>query len=72
MPNKKSPHSYYDMRGRLFVDCAECQRGGNGGGDDKCGAGWRHRRPGKGGCFIGTLLEGIQPGDLRLRKEKDA
>ena len=48
-----------DSEGRLYVDCAECTRGGNGTDKDKCCSGWRYKKGGKGGCFIGKLIEGI-------------
>ena len=37
--SKKTIHSGFDTRGRLYVACSECVRGGN--GDQSCGAGWR-------------------------------
>jgi len=38
-----------------FIDCADCNRGGN--GTDKenlCPAGWKITKRGKGGCFCGV------------------
>lgn len=49
--------SFYDTKGKLYVDCAECTRGGNGNDVDKCSCGWRHKRKNKGGCFLGDLIE---------------
>ena len=51
----KPKGSFKDSRGYLYVDCAECQRGGK--GDQDCSAGWQHKRIKKGGCFSGMLLE---------------
>ena len=47
-----------DSRGYLYVDCAECQRGGN--GDKSCSAGARHKKVNKGMCFNGKLLKGYE------------
>ncbi len=57
---RKKISSFYDTKGKLWVDCAECERGGNGPVKDKCSAGWQHKRKGKGGCFCGNLLPGIE------------
>jgi len=56
-PKLRPKGSFRDCRGKLFVDCAECERGGNGSDKDKCSAGWRTKRIKKGGCFIGQLME---------------
>jgi hypothetical protein len=53
-------YSELDSRGMLVVDCSECTRGGNGNDPDKCSAGWRHKKPNKGSCFSGTLIEKYQ------------
>lgn len=47
-----------DSRGYLYVDCAECKRGGN--GNKSCSAGARHKRIHKGMCFSGELIEGYE------------
>ena len=52
-------HSERDSAGRLYVDCSECERGGNGTDKDKCSAGWRIKRGKQGGCFCGTLRAGL-------------
>lgn len=44
-----------DNKGNLYVDCAECQRGGN--GDKSCSVGAKHKEIYKGMCFSGQLLE---------------
>lgn len=49
----------YDKNHKLYVDCSECQRGGN--GKKTCSAGWKYKKPGVGGCFSGELIEGIVP-----------
>lgn len=46
--------------GKLFVDCAECDRGGNGSDKDKCSCGWMIKKGRKGGCFIGVLIPGME------------
>jgi len=51
----KPKSSGKDSRGKLYVDCAECTRGGN--GDKSCSAGARHKKIRKGQCFCGTLLD---------------
>lgn len=57
---KKAKHSSKDTRGMLFVDCSECDRGGNGTAADKCASGWKIKTGRKGGCFIGQLLENLE------------
>lgn len=55
----KAKYSKTDSRGALYVDCSECERGGNGDAQDKCSCGWRVKRGKQGGCFIGTLRAGL-------------
>jgi len=31
--------SFYDNKGKLFIDCSECDRGGNGTDKNKCSCG---------------------------------
>lgn len=57
---KKAKHSFRDTKGKLCVDCSECERGGNGSAQDKCSCGWRIKRGKQGGCFMGDLLEGLE------------
>lgn len=58
---KKAKHSRRDSKGRLFVDCSECNRGGNGNDKDKCSCGWQVKRGGSHlGCYCGTLIEGLE------------
>lgn len=52
-------HSHKDSRGALWVACSECTRGGN--GDKSCSSGGRHKRWNYLGCFLGVLLDGIEP-----------
>lgn len=64
--HEKAKFSFFDKKGKLFVDCAECERGGNGSDPDKCSAGWRVKKGNNGGCFIGTLkkelfVNGVKP-----------
>jgi hypothetical protein len=61
---QKDAASFYDKDGRLYVDCAQCERGGNGTDTDRCSAGWQTKRTGYGGCFAGVLMTGIAPGNL--------
>ena len=58
---KVAKFSEFDTRGRLFVDCAECTRGGNGAETDKCAFGWRIKRGKNGGCYLGSLLPTLNP-----------
>lgn len=57
---KKAKFSQKDTRGKIYVDCSECTRGGNGTDADKCSAGWQIKKGKKGGCFIGQLLPGLK------------
>jgi hypothetical protein len=59
----KPKASDFDSRGHLYVDCAECQRGGN--GDKSCSAGAKHKMRYKGMCFCGQLLEKYSMEDLK-------
>ena len=52
-------HSHEDSRGVLWVACSECTRGGN--GDHSCSSGGRHKRWNYYGCFLGVLLDDIEP-----------
>lgn len=49
-------YSFYDNKGKLYIDCTECNRGVNGDDIDKCSAGVRIKKPQMGGCFIGDIL----------------
>lgn len=55
----KAKYSEYDTKGKLFVDCSECERGGNGSAEHKCSSGWRKKKGRSGGCFMGDLIEGL-------------
>ena len=61
----KKVHSFYDNKGKLYVDCTECNRGANGNDVDKCSAGWRYKKPNQSGCFIGDIMP-----DIDLSKAK--
>ena len=52
-------YSRTDTKGKLYVDCSECERGGNGSDKDKCSCGWQVKRGRQGGCFLGTLRAGL-------------
>jgi hypothetical protein len=56
--SKKAKYSRKDSRGKLFIDCTECQKGHN--GDKSCSAGWRTKKPNKGGCFCGELRDDLE------------
>lgn len=56
----KKIFSFKDSRGALCVDCSECTRGGNGTDPNKCGAGWQHKKGGRGQCFCGKLLPEVE------------
>ena len=51
----KPKHSKEDSRGKLWVACSECKRGGN--GEQDCSSGWKIKRGEESGCFAGELLE---------------
>ena len=55
----KVKFSKKDSRGMEYVDCSECERGGNGAEADKCSAGGQTTKGRKGGCFAGTLGTGF-------------
>lgn len=57
---KQAKYSMRDDKGKLFVDCSECDRGGNGAAKDKCACGWRTKKGLQGGCFMGDLLPGME------------
>jgi len=52
--------SFYDTNDKLYVDCSECERGGNGSDDDKCSCGARIKQKNKGGCFCGILIPSVK------------
>lgn len=52
----KTKRSFKDSRGRLWVACCECMRGGNGDGTDNCSSGWKFKKWNSQGCFLGVLL----------------
>lgn len=56
MKKKKVKFSGKDSKGMVYIDCSECERGGNGTDPDKCSAGGQHKKGGKGMCFSGVLM----------------
>ena len=52
----KAKFSGKDSKGKIYIDCSECERGGNGSDQDKCSAGAKHKKGNKGMCFMGTLM----------------
>lgn len=56
----KAKYSTRDSEGRLYVDCAECEKGGNGEGVVRCGSGARITKGFKGCCFSGILKKGLK------------
>ena len=65
----KAKYSEYEKTGKLYVDCTECDRGINGTDVDKCSCGWRKKKGGSGGCFLGTLIHGIDKPDFNFNKD---
>ncbi len=57
---RKAKYSEKDSRGKLYIDCSECVRGGNGSDKDQCSCGWQVKKGEKGGCFCGELLAGLE------------
>jgi hypothetical protein len=57
---RKAKYSRTDSCGRVFVDCSECQRGGNGSDPEKCAVGFDKKKGNRGGCFTGSLLESLE------------
>lgn len=55
----KAKHSEKDSKGKLWVACYECNRGGNGDDKYKCSSGWKSKKWDYSGCFMGTLISGI-------------
>lgn len=60
MKTKKAKYSGKDSKGKVYIDCSECDRGGNGSDKDKCSSGWKIKKGGKGMCFIGILIDGLE------------
>lgn len=56
----KPKHSRLDSKGKEYIDCSECDRGGNGSDKDKCSCGWEVKRSNGLGCFLGTLRPGLE------------
>jgi hypothetical protein len=56
----KAKHSKKDSKGLLYVACSECERGGNGSDKDKCSCGWKIKRGGNMGCFVGILMKNLE------------
>lgn len=54
---KMAKHSKFDTRGKAWIACSECARGGN--GDQSCSAGWKVKRGGNNGCCVGSLHDGL-------------
>jgi len=58
-------NSVYDNKGRLYVDCTECNRGYYGDDSDECSCGFKIKKPNNGGCFIGDILPSIPLDQLK-------
>lgn len=54
----KKMYSCYDSKGKLWVDCTECERGKNGTDDSPCSSGYKVTKGNTCGCFAGTMIEG--------------
>jgi hypothetical protein len=59
MTTKLAKFSRKDTKGKIYVDCSECTRGGKGSDPDKCASGWQIKSGRKGGCYLGVLIEGL-------------
>lgn len=57
---KKAKYSGKDSKGKIYIGCSECERGGNGSDIDKCSCGGKVKKGGHGMCFLGTLLSGLE------------
>lgn len=60
--------SCLDSKGKLYIDCAECNRGGNGEDPEKCSCGHKVTKTQKAGCFIGVLMDKYKPDLDELHK----
>ena len=56
----KPKFSGKDSKGKVYIDCSECERGGNGSDVDKCASGWKIKKGNKGSCFSGVLMSKYQ------------
>ena len=56
-PKETKKGSFYDVNGKLYVDCSECLKGANHSKTCSCG---RHKTKHKGGCFIGEIAGDYQ------------
>jgi hypothetical protein len=65
-------YSRTDTKGKLYVDCSECERGVNGSDKDKCSCGWQVKRGRQGGCFLGTLRAGLTVRSATARPHAEA
>ena len=55
----KKIYSIRDKNGKLWVNCAECERGGNGKEHD-CSCGWKVKSGKRGlGCMVGKPMQVI-------------
>jgi len=50
-------NSFKDDKGKLWVACSECNRGGNGKDKDKCACGWKVKKFNGLGCYLGNLIK---------------
>lgn len=55
----KAKYSERDSRGKPYIACCECDRGGNGSDENKCSSGWRSKKWDYKACFMGTLISGL-------------
>lgn len=62
-------YSGIDTKGKLCVDCSECDRGGNGSDPDKCSCGHKIKKPKRCGCYIGILMSKYHD-ELKKRTRK--
>jgi hypothetical protein len=57
----KAKYSGKDSKGKIYIDCSECERGGNGSDPDKCSCGANIKKGKKGMCFMGDLMDKYDP-----------
>ena len=53
---EKMMYSFTDTKGKRFIACSECERGGNGIAKDKCACGWDTYTNNGLGCYSGEEI----------------
>jgi hypothetical protein len=57
---KEAKFSGRESTGRQYIDCSECEGGGNGSDVHKCSSGLMHETGGKNKCYMGILMKGLK------------